>query len=279
MKKFISIFILFLSLVVSAEYQAFNYTASIKRLEPDLLTNGFTVTSDTLKGILVTVCCYPCGANMGKGYPSWLYIVRGKDKTKTLWKIPVQVDGGIFGKKLDAWHIYDTWIDYFLDHECDYGSLKPLVKPADRAWVKIYFKCDMVTKIIYLNKKVCGVYDYGLLGYKSTFAELHHSGFGTAGIKYNYAIFQYLNPYIKQASGTISGTATYPHFSLDPSNLTMYDNSPIYGSFTIRFNNSITEKLRGTAEWSELDSRVFKLIKYKELMEAPDIDENWELWN
>ena len=278
MKKLTFLLALLISLSVFAEYQVFNYSASIKRIDPYLYTDGSTVTSDTLKGLLVTVCCYPCGASMGKAYPNWLFIIRGKDKTKTLWKIPVQVDGGIFGKKLDAYYVDYIWLDTLINSNFNYGVKKSIVKPADRSWGKIYFKCDMFKKLYYYDKKICGTYDYGLLGFKSTNVEMYHSGFGNAGIKYNYNLDNYVNPYIKGVSGTISGSATFPYFSIDPSNLSTYDVAPISGTFNIKFNNKLTEEIRGTADWDEIDRRIFKHLKYQTKMEAPDVDENWDLW-
>ena len=275
MKKLLVVLVFLVSLTCLAEYQVFQYRATFKRIEPDLVTGGSTVVSDTLKGYLITVCCYPCGASMGKAYPSWLYVVRGKDKTKTLWKIPVRVDGGIFGKKIDAKNIDETWVDYLSDHDWNWGLLRPLLRPANKAWAQIYFKTVMFKKIVYKDKKIYGIYDYGLLGYRNNYVMLQHSGFGSASIKLNRALENYVNPYIVSITGTITGEAAFPDFSLDPSNFGTYDTSPVTGTFMIRFNNKLTEEMRGTAEWDELDRRMYQHIKFNDLMED---EENWELW-
>lgn len=275
MKKLFVLLAFLVSFSCLAEYQVFQYRATFKRIEPDLATGGSTVVSDTLKGYMITVCCYPCGASMGKAYPNWLYVVRGKDKTKTLWKIPVKVDGGIFGKKIDAKYIDDNWVDYLDRYNWDYGLLKPMLKPANKAWAQIYFKTSMFKQLVCVNKKVYSVYNYGLLGYKNSYAMLQHSGFGSAGIKLNRALENYVNPYIVSISGTITGEAGFPTFSLDPSNYTTYDIAPITGTFQIRFNNKLTEEMRGTSEWAELDRRMYRHIKYNDLMED---EENWDLW-
>ena len=278
MKKLVTILALFITISTFAEYQVFNYSASIKRIDPYLYTDGSTVTSDTLKGLLVTVCCYPCGAPMGKAYPNWLFIIRGKDKFKTVWKIPVKVDGGIFGKKIYAYNLDWDWTDLLIDSNWNYGLKKNLVKPADRSWGSIYFKSDMFMKVLYFDRKLTAVYDYGLLGYKCTDIEMTHTGFGNAGIKYNHNLNDFVNPYIKGISGSVTGSAKIPYFSFDPSNLTSYDIAPISGTFNIRFNNSLTEEIRGTADWNEIDRRIFKHLKFNQKMEAPDVDENWDLW-
>lgn len=275
MKKLLSTVLLFTAIMCFAEYQVFQYIATFKHVEPDLTTGGTIVVNDSLRGYLITVCCYPCGASMGKGYPNWLYVIRGRDKTRTLWKIPVKVDGGIFGRKIDAKKTDETWGDYLDANGWDYGLLKPLLKPANKSWAKIYFETTMFKKLIYKNRKVCARYDYGLLGYKNNYVSLYHSGFGSANIKLNKTLVNYVNPYIVSISGTIVGEAALPAFSLDPSNFTTYDISPISGVFRIRFNNKLTEEMRGTSDWEELDQRMYRHLKFNDLLEDK---ENWSLW-
>ena len=277
MKKLIVLLVLLFSMYSFGEYQVYTYRATFRRIEPNLVTNGSTITTDYLKGYLVTVCCYPCGASMGKSYPNWLYVVRTKDKTKTLWKIPVQVDGGLFGSNIDAGHVDDTWADYLSGFNWDYGKLKPLLKPANKSWMQIYFKSDKFTKLTYVkkSKKICAVYDYGLLGYKNSLSEIWHSGFGSAGIKLNKALENYINPYIITVSGSVTGYGVFPRFSLDPSNYTTYDKSPINGTFIVRFNKTLTEKIRGYADWNIIDEIIYKTITHSDIVEG---DENWSLW-
>lgn len=156
MKRLLAIIMIFVCAALTAEYQAFDFKATFKTLKFNQIVEkkeqvpSWCYETDSLKGVLVTVCCYPCQANMGKAYPSWLYVVRGKDSTKTLYKIPVRVDGGLLGKNVNIEKISD-WgqIDRYHLSKAD----KNYVKMANQSWMMIQFDTSEVTPVMYKGKK------------------------------------------------------------------------------------------------------------------------------
>ena len=156
MKKLLTIMMIFVCAALTAEYQAFDFRASIKTLKFNQIVENkeqvpsWCYSSDTLKGILVTVCCYPCNASMGKSYPSWLYVIRGKDTTRTLFKIPVRVDGGILGKSVNIEKISD--IDQIERWDLSKAD-KNYVKKANQAWMTIEFDTSRIIPVILKGKK------------------------------------------------------------------------------------------------------------------------------
>lgn len=276
MKRLLMALVLIITTACMAEYQVFRYMASVNTVKPNLITGGYTVSRAQLKGYLVTVCCYPCGADMGKNYPSWLYVMRTTDNTNTIWKIPVKVDGGIFGLKLNVDNFDNTWVDYMDSKNWDLWYIVPLLKPANKSWMKLYYTTENTKTVDYrISSKKKNTYDYGPLGYKNTSIALTHAGYGLAKIKINKKIDEFVNPYIYSISGSITGTATFPKFSIDPSNYSTYDEAPLSGTFNVKFSNTLTEKIRGTADWKEIDRRILLQMKYKDILGDP---ENWDLW-
>ena len=262
-----------LTLSVLAEYQVFNFSTTIKHVEPVYITGGTKIVSSTLKGYLVSVCCYPCGASFGKGYPTWLYVIRRNDPEKILWKIPVKVDGGLFGHYLNPLTLEDIWYDYHYSNE-----LKKYTKKGNKSWVQLEYTSTNAVEITLTSKKITKTprtVQYGPLGNGCGTLIVQCSGFGSGNVKTNTRIYEWVNPYLASVSGSVTGTSVYPEFSFDPSNLRAYDIAPITGSFTIRFNNSMTEEIRGTADWSVIDRRIYRHLKYKSIVEQESDDSLW----
>lgn len=157
MKKLFTLFLILICIAAYSEYQVFDFKATIKTFKrSQVVENGrvepsWGISTDTLKGYLVTVCCYPCGADMGKGYPSWLFVVRGKDSWKTLWKIPVDVNGAITGQSvsIDKLTDYERFIRYDTTK-----SERNYVKKANQAWMIIQFDTTEAIPVMFKVKKI-----------------------------------------------------------------------------------------------------------------------------
>lgn len=65
--------------------------------------------------------------------------------------------------------------------------------------------------------------------------------------------------------------------SFDPSNFWAYEYGPVLGSFTTRFNSTMTELIRGTDDLDVISERVLKKIKHKDVVE--ESGERWDIWN
>ena len=267
MRKFVSA-LLFSAVLAFAEYQAFDYTASYKCVEPRRLANGEEATaslSDSLKGILVTVACYPCQADFGKEYPSWLYVVRGKDKAKTLWRIQVSVSGGVFGEKSSADRLY-VWDGDLWSARDQYAK-----QNLKKAWFAMDFSSSDLVFIV--EKDICGSRSIpvGILGNGLVGSFISHAGYGTAAWKTNSRLEPEIrfNEYVKSASGNILGKAcTSWNSSSDLVNYSTYAAIPVTGTFSVKFNAKMTEKIRGTADWSKIDSIIYAAIAHNGVVEA-----------
>jgi hypothetical protein len=155
MKKILVVLCLLLSMSIFAEYQGFNYQAVVKipKLEIKKINGVYEKTwqlkTETIKGYLVTVCCYPCQAPFGKAYQSWLYVYKASDK-KTLWKIPVIVDGGLFGG--------NAVIEQITDYDCISRfdltkSDENYVKKIKKSWFMMNTEVHKTSEITLTNRK------------------------------------------------------------------------------------------------------------------------------
>jgi len=273
-RKSMLVVLLISAMPLLAEYQVFGYSSSFKKAELNVLEDGghaYGVTSDSLKGYLVTVCCYPCQADFGKSYPSWLYVFRKLDAGKYVWQVPVKVDGGLLGKKSDS-----TAISELYDEEWLTPRLEKRAKLADKAWFRMEMPSDYWFNA-YFKSRICQqvAMPYGMFGWNSKGGTLVHTGFGSSGFKYNRRIEQYFNPYIASISGTMTGTIENPASSFDPSNFSTNDSCIAAGTFTLKFDKKMTERIRGYADWNIIDSIILKEMKAKASLKA---DEDWELW-
>jgi len=281
MKSLFSVFLAFFAFSLSAfaEYQAFNYQASIKVPKMELkkvdgvYEKTWQLKSESLKGILVTVCCYPCQESFGKGYPSWLYVQRSGDK-KTLWKIPMVVDGGVFGGNGDVTRITDeSKMDRFDLSKADENYVKRFKK----AWLMMNAKTVECYEVN-LSTKICGVKTVrGFLGDETLGTFIRHFGFGTTSFKREPKLAKDgldFQPYISSVSGSVGGEVkTAIQYSFDPSNFTGYENAPVAGTFSIKFNASLTKLVAGTADWNVIDYRIFSKFKYDMLVEEEYLNE------
>lgn len=157
MKKLLTTLFTLICIVAYSEYQAFDFRASIKTFKRSQISeNGridpaWSIDTDTLKGYLITVCCYPCSADMGKSYPSWLFVVRGKDASKTLWKIPVDVNGAITGKSVSIEKLTD--FEQFNRYETTKKD-RSYAKRAVQAWMIIQFDTVEAIPVTLKGKKL-----------------------------------------------------------------------------------------------------------------------------
>ena len=253
MKRLFTTVLLFFflsSAAVHAEYQVFTYSATLTRAEATA-GGGGSVTKDTLSGYLVTVSCFPCGASFGRGYQSWLLVTSSKLGKTLVWKIPCQVRGGIFGNNCD------------LNKFSDMAWLNPT--DGDKALMKrgtsffIEFAAFSSAAVDTKGRSLAGA-DAGEL-------VLWHSGFGTAGVKTNNktddpaAVF---NPYCKTLAGNIVGQyETKKPFAWDPVNKSEKLVMPVVGEFKIVYSSTLTERIRGIADWEKIFGIVMASMNVK----------------
>ena len=252
MKRLFLAFTLVLAFAASAEYQVFRYTANLKHIENT--ATGARVVTAKLNGYAVIVCCYPCGAHFGKAYQNWLYVKAGTGAKELMWRIPVRADGGIFGKSVKASWIEDNWYDW------EKKSFQKEAKKADKSWCQLYYRAKLP----------------GLLGGGCGEVELYHSGFGAASTKENKKIAQWFNPYLKNISGTVTGTAGYKKSSFDPASYDPYGVAPVTGEFSLQYDSRMTEAIRGHAEWDEIDKIIYRYIKFGDVRREEPNSELWE---
>ena len=254
---------------VFAEYQVFNYTANIKVPTVNVNTKksnelSYTLGTERITGYLVTVCCYPCGCSFGEGYPSWLYVVRSKDVSKTLWKMQMVVDGGIFGKAIAPEMCEDFRRRSQTTAQINY------IKKANLSWVYMATIADGVaTRNKTVNRKSIP-FQSGMMGFNVLEGFLIHTGFGRASWKLNRKLAgttEEFNPYVYSASGTVTGEFIIPSaFAIDPSNYMLNYTTPASGTFSIRFNNKMTEAIRGHADWKDIDRIIYGYIRHQNLV-------------
>ncbi len=274
-KVLIAFFMIILASTAFAEYQAFDYRGSIR--VPKMMMKGVDKTwqlkTEALRGILVTVCCYPCGGSFGKDYPSWLYLYRSGDRT-TLWKVPVIVDGGIFGGNADVEKI----TNYSIIQRDDLSEQdKVYVKRLKKSWFMMNANFEKFEELTLDNDRVITRISRGFLGDDVKTVKLMHFGFGNAGYKIVKELKDQgidFQPYVSSASGNLNGVLeTNIPFSYDPSNFSGYEHSPIVGTFSVKFNSRLTKLVAGTADWRVIDSRIFTKFKYDELIEEDEVEE------
>lgn len=261
MKRLIlSIFVaLSLALPSFAEYQVYQYYALIKR--PLLQQKGgATRLSDKLEGYLVTVCCYPCGADFGKGYQSWLFVTDRKLGKSVVFRIPCETQGSLYGNACDP------------NAFSDYKWVQPTAmdkRLAQRANCSSFWMRFCVDRSSFM------------FGETAARVELIHAGTGAAGFKENkltddpQAVW---NPYIKSASGTVVGYVQHGvGFAYQPSNRSAVDWVVLTGTFNIKFDAKLTDEIRGTADWDEITRRILKHFGKMELDigDAYDSDLMW----
>lgn len=263
-----------------AEYQVYQYKATIKRAdiipgkkadaEGLIQPIGARTTTDTLTGYLVTVACYPCGASMGKGYESWLFVVSKKAGSNIVWRLPVALDGGLFGPTATPANLSEA--AQYAPTSAD----KALMRRATAAW--LHFEADAKTMRLPDGR--------GLFGPLAVRGRLVHDGYGTGAVKINAKATDpgvAFNPYIKSITGgAISGWLSIGDelaYGFDPSSRRGEYAAPVTGSFAVKFNAALTDEIRGTADWNEIARRVLTHFRYATLRQEP-YDETlmWELW-
>ncbi len=248
-----------------AEYQVYDYRATIRRVEA---TSGgaAALITERLDGVLVSVACYPCGADSGKGYECWLFLVSRREGRQTVWRVPCEIDEGMFGppcrsEKLSDW----AWLQ-------PTNEDKTIMRRATKAW--IHFEFDTV-KAEYNGN--------GLWGKAAIRGHLSHDGYGSGRTKINSATDDpsaVFNPYLGYASGTVTGWLQMTRqYGFDPSSRSAETAAPITGTFAIKYNAMLTEKIRGTADWNEIARRILLHFQYTRLLEE-DYDDSlmWQTY-
>lgn len=103
---------------------------------------------------------------------------------------------------------------------------------------------------------------------------LWHSAYGTGAVKTNSKTDDpaaKFNPYCKTATGQVTGqyqvTSEVP-FAWDPVNKGEKLTMPVIGTFKITYSATMTERIRGIADWSKIFSIVMMSMNVKkEVME------------
>lgn len=262
-----------LALPALAEYQAYSYRATIRRADAVRAGDravGARMVTDRLTGYLVTVACYPCGASMGKGYQSWLFLVSRRAGSSIVWRIPVSLDGGMFGPSADPAKLSES---------AQYDPTaadKTLMRKANAAW--LHFEADARTMRLPDGS--------GLFGPLAVRGRLVHDGYGVGSVKINAKAADpgiAFNPYVRSVTnGVVSGWMSIGdglEYGFDPSSRNGEYAAPVAGSFSVKYDSALTEELRGTADWDELARRVLGHLKHQTLLQEPYRDElMWVLW-
>ena len=238
-----------------AEYQVFTYNATISRAEPTVF-GGANLVKDTFTGYFITVSCFPCGASFGRGYQSWLVVTSAKLGKTQVWKLPCQVRGGLFGSDCNPKKFSDfAWLN-------PTDSDKALMNKGQNFFI------EFVT----YDFKALDAKKNSIMGQSSEEVVLWHSGYGIAKTKINNktddlsAVF---NPYCKSLTGFVVGQyKTSSLFAWDPVNKGEKDYIPAVGEFKIDYSSTMTEKIRGIADWSKIFSIILSSMNVKkEVME------------
>lgn len=269
------------TLTAMAEYQVFSFRSSLKLPEPQIKrVQGSPervshTKSVSLKGYLVTVCCYPCGADFGKGYPSRFYLIRSNDPSKTVHRFSARVTGGVYG--ISAGTLLPE--NVLLEDWYNQMAVKKAAAPAKQAWVEIYTESKISNDILIKQLNSYKVFPNGVFGLGVELGRLTMCGMGTTAWRYDQELFP--NPrfiiYVKSISGTCTGMARIQESSFDPSNYSIYDMVCISGTFNMNFNQKMTKEIKGNADWDVIDSIIYKHLSFKESLEEEDVPEyQWE---
>ena len=253
MKRLLIAFIfIFTAFIASAEYQVFTYTANLKTVTPTTQGGG-VVSAIKLTGYLVSVACYPCGASFGKGYPSWLFVT--DSAKKTIWKIPCVVTGGQFGNTCNPGNFTSmAWVD---PTEAD----KALAKKGNQ----FYCTFTAISKTSTISTM------------KAASVELLHSGFGEGSTKLNNKTDDpsaKFNPYMKSCSGNVIGKIDLLKYIIwDPVNKYEVELAPVIGDFKLTFSATMTDKIRGTADWDKISGIIVKQMGNLKVVEQEHQEE------
>lgn len=239
------------TLPLLGEYQAFKFQAMVTRVEPAASGGGHRVT-DKLTGVMVGVSCYPCGADFGKGYQTWLFLKSRRAGSDTVFRIPFESGGMMFGAGVDPTKFSDMrWVQ-------PTAQDKRLGARAQSSGVWIHFKT---------------VATAGILSAQG--GEVWLSGIGSAGVKTNTKTDDPMavwNPYIRSVTGTLCGYALIPNVGFQPPNRNAVSVAPLCGDFKITYDSALTEALRGTADWDELARRVLSTMPHKTVIADPWVE-------
>jgi len=254
-----TILVLAAALCARAEYQAYDYRCVIRRIEAapaaDGAARGARVVTDVLRGILVSVACYPCGADSGKGYQCWLFLVSRRAGGDVVWRVPCAIDQGLHGPACMPSRLSEmAWLD-------PTRADREIMRRASRGWIHLEFRTESA-------KKASGDGLWGPLAVKGM---LVHDGHGLGATKINAATDDpaaVFNPYLRTASGTVTGWSLVGgDYGFDPSSRRMEEAAPIAGTFRVKYNAAVTEEIRGTSDWDEIARRVLLHFRYATLLE------------
>jgi len=268
----------FVGSVVSASsgsWLAYTYKASIKRLDnvistvkystdvydqktnASIIFDSYTTAKDSFKGYLLVPLCVGCAEEGSSGSvpfgDSYLYIMRGDDKTDTIWRFSPEVGAGLFNKGVtirpeeDALAAFPT-------------SLKKLTQ----AWMGFSFEfsdadLSIITKY--------GEVPYGFLGIGSADGVITQTGFGKAK-SLSETTVSFCSPsttiachVITSISGGMTGFVNQKGVCTevpiwDVCSLALIPNGVMYGTWSIKLSEKVSETINGFSDFEDVEAYI-----------------------
>ena len=289
-----------------AQNLVYDYKASIKRLDAQFsvksankskfVASSYKVASDTIKGYVVLPICVSCHADgvestLSDDFVGTAYLVRSGDKLSKKAGVPyvlvtpVDAAAAIFGA--------------YVNIKDNAGTPQANIKAANKAWMWLDYALPNDATAIstkYVLKNVAeDQITLGFLGLTNTgVAEdtlVQHTGFGAAKItgwtqaaELGWCVdgegAEGSCQYVSSISGTLVGYPTYLGMCLvtpmwdvcysKPDNTDMVNDGVISGSWTFKFNSSVT---KGYNAAQDPDAYIFSKLGAK--YSADMIDENY----
>ena len=201
-----------------------------------------------------------------------MYVIASHDKG-ALWKFPAMVDGGLFGGPASVGRITDyRLINRYSLSRADEAYVRRIKK----SWVIVTAEAGGAAAPSHLFMA-----GEGFLGPGTARVTLRHFGFGSAGYKRDASLAEAgvdFQPYVASANGDLVGVVeTVEPFSFDPSNFSGYAKAPIVGTFSVRYDGSLTRLLAGTPDWGEIDRRVYTRLKFSSVIEEEE-NPGYQVW-
>jgi len=289
-----------------AQNLVYDYKASIKRLDAQFsvksanktkfVASSYKVASDTIKGYVVLPICVSCHedgveSTLSEDFVGTAYLVRSGDKLSKKAGVPyvlvtpVDAAAAIFGA--------------YVNIKDNAGTPQANIKAANKAWMWLDYSLPEDATAIstkYVLKNVAeDAITLGFLGLTNTGVEegtlVQHTGFGAAKItgwtqaaELGWCVdgegAEGSCQYVSSISGTLVGYPTYLGMCLvtpmwdvcysKPDNTDMVNDGVISGSWTFKFNSSVT---KGYNSAQDPDAYIFDKLKAK--YSADMIDENY----
>ena len=293
-----------------AQNLVYDYKASIKRLDAQFsiksankakfVASSYKVASDTISGYVALPICISCYAQgvrttMDDNFGGYAYLVRKGDKISKKAGIPyvlvtpVKANAAIFGA--------------YVNIKDNAGKPQANIKAANKAWMWLDYNLPEDSKSISTKYVLPNVAEdeitIGYLGLTNDSvtakgATVYHTGFGAAKItgwtqaaELGWCADQPGDEgscqYVSSISGTLVG---YPHYlgmcGVTPMwdvcynagvNTNMVKDGVISGSWTFKYNQSVTKGYNAATTQAAKDAYIFGKLKAK--YAADMIDENY----